>query len=414
MNKKFDAIVVGARCAGAPTAMLLARQGYCVLLVDRATFPSDTVSTHILHPLGASALSRWGLLDRLTATGCPPIHTYSFDFGPFTIAGSPGTPAAPLAYCPRRTILDKLLVDAAAESGAEVREGFAVEEILIEDGRVVGIKGHSKQGSDIIERADVVVGADGRHSIVAEAVRPEQYDEKPALLAGYYTYWSGLPMEGRFEQYIREHRGFAAVATHDDLTLVIAGWPYAEFIENKKDIEGNYLRTIELAPMFADRLRGARQEARFAGTAVPNYFRRPYGPGWALVGDAGYNKDFITAQGIMDAFQHAELCAAALAAVFSGTRSFEDAMGDYHRARDEQVKAMYEFTCLLATLEPPPPEMQQLFGAIHGNQEAMDGFARLNAGTTSPAEFFAPENVDAIMAAASSSHKKTVPHMPGS
>ena len=265
---------------------------------------------------------------------------------------------------------------------------------MIEDGRVVGIKGRSKQGGSIIERADVVVGADGRRSIVAEAVRPEQYDEKPPLLAGYYTYWSGLPMDGRFEHlYPRANADLRAVPTHDDLTLVIAGWPYAEFAENKKDIEGNYLKTIELAPAFADRLRGAKREARFAGTAVPNYFRKPYGPGWALVGDAGYNKDFITAQGIMDAFRDAELCATALDESFSGKRSFEDAMGDYQRARDAQVKAMYEFTCQLATLEPPPPEMQQLLGAIHGNQEAMDGFARVNAGTTSPAEFFAPENV---------------------
>ena len=400
MTKVFDAIVVGARCAGSPTAMLLARKGYRVLLVDRATFPSDTVSTHIVHPAGVSALSRWGLLDRLTATGCPPIHTYTFDFGPFTIAGSPGTEEAPLAYCPRRTILDKLLVDAAAESGAEVRESFTVEQVLIEDGRVVGIKGHSKQGGSIVERADIVVGADGRRSVVAETVRPEQYDEKPPLLAGYYTYWSGLPMDGRFEQYIRENRGFAAVPTHEDLTLVIAGWPYAEFAENKKDIEGNYLRTIEMAPAFADRLRSAKREARFAGAAVPNYFRKPYGPGWALVGDAGYNKDFITAQGIMDAFHDAELCAAALDRAFSGTRPFEAAMSEYQRTRDARVKAMYEFTCQLATLEPPPPEMQQLFGAIHGNQKAMDDFARMNAGTISPSEFFAPENVNAITAVA--------------
>jgi len=271
---------------------------------------------------------------------------------------------------------------------------------VIEDGRVVGIEGRSKQGGSIVDRAEVVVGADGRRSVVAEAVRPGQYDDKPPLLAGYYTYWSGLPMGGRFEQYVRERRGFAAVATHEDQTLVIAGWPYAEFAENKKDIEGNYLATIELAPDFADRLRGARQEARFAGAAVPNYFRKPYGPGWALVGDAGYNKDFITAQGIMDAFRDAELCATALSETFSGTRSFEDAMSDYHRARDATVKAMYEFTCQLATLEPPPPETQQLLAAIHGNKEAMDGFARLNAGTISPAEFFGQENVRAIMAAA--------------
>jgi 2-polyprenyl-6-methoxyphenol hydroxylase-like FAD-dependent oxidoreductase len=132
---------------------------------------------------------------------------------------------------------------------------------------------------------------------------------------------------------------------------------------------------------------------------VPNYFRKPYGRGWALVGDAAYNKDFITAQGILDAFRDAELCASALDAAFAGT-PFDDAMGVYQRTRDARVKAMYEFTCMLATLEPPPPEMQQLFGAIHGNQKAMDDFARMNAGTISPAEFFTPENVDAIKAAA--------------
>lgn len=400
MTKTFDAIVVGARCAGSPTAMLLARAGYRVLAVDRATFPSDTVSTHLVHPLAVRALAKWGLLERLAATGCPPIHTYTFDFGPFTIAGAPGTTEAPIAYCPRRKILDKLLVDAAAKSGAEVREGFTVEEILIEDGRVVGIRGRSEQGSSIIERAKIVVGADGRRSIVANAVQPTQYDENPPLLAAYYTYWSGLPMDGLFETYIRDKRGFAAAPTHEDLTLVIAGWPYAEFAENKKDIEGNYLKAIELAPAFADRLRSARQEARFAGAAVPNYFRKPYGSAWVLVGDAGYNRDFITAQGILDAFRDAELCAAALDATFSGRRSFEDAMDDYQRSRDARVKPMYDFTCQLATLQPPPPEMQQLFGAIHGNREAMDGFARMNAGTISPAEFFAPENVEAIMAEA--------------
>jgi flavin-dependent dehydrogenase len=400
MTKAFDAIVVGARCAGSPAAMLLARKGYRVLAVDRATFPSDTLSTHILHPLGVAALSRWGLLDRLAATGCPAIHTYAFDFGPFTLAGAPGTTAAPIAYCPRRTILDKLLVDAAAQSGVEVREDFSVDDILVEDGRVVGIKGHSKDGGSVIERAQVVVGADGRHSLVAEAVRPERYDEKPPLLAAYYTYWSGLPMEGRFETYIRDRRGFGVAPTHDDLTMVIVGWPYAEFAENKKDIEGNYLKTIELVPTFADRLRGARREARFAGAAVPNYFCKPYGPGWVLVGDAGYNRDFITGQGIMDAFLDAELCAAAIDIAFSGTRPFEDAMNEYQSMRDARVKAMYEFTCQLATLEPPPPEMQQLFGAIHGNQKAMDDFARMNAGTISPQEFFSPQNVSAIQDAA--------------
>ena len=193
---RYDAIVVGARCAGSPTAMLLARKGYKVLVVDRATFPSDTLSTHILHPPAVAAMQRWGLLDRLVATGCPPIHTYSFDFGPFTLAGAPGTEAAPVAYCPRRTVLDKLLVDAASEAGAEVREGFTVQEILVDDDRVVGIRGHGKDGSTVTERADVVVGADGRNSFVAKAVHPEQYNEKPPLLAAYYTLLE-RPADGR-------------------------------------------------------------------------------------------------------------------------------------------------------------------------------------------------------------------------
>jgi flavin-dependent dehydrogenase len=397
MDKAFDVIVVGARCAGSPTAMLLARKGYRVLAVDRASFPSDTVSTHLLHPRTVNALARWGLLDRLVATGCPPIHTYSFDFGPFTIAGAPGAD-----NCPRRTILDKLLVDAAAESGAEIREGFVVEEIIIEGGRVVGIKGRSKHGGTVTEYAEMIVGADGRHSMLSEAVHPERYREKPPLWAGYYSYWRGMPTDGRFEVYIRDRRAFAAMPTNDDLTLVIAGWPYAEFAENKKDIEGNYLKAIELAPDFAARLRSATREAPFAGTGVPNYFRKPYGPGWALVGDAGYNRDFITAQGILDAFRDAELCATAIDQSLSGERPFEEAMGDYQRIRDADVGAMYDFTCDLATLEPPPPELQRILEAVHSNQAAMDGFARLNAGTISPAEFFAPENVEAIFAAAGS------------
>src|SRR5688572_907472 len=400
MTKAFDVIVVGTRCAGSPTAMLLARKGYRVLAVDRATFPSDTVSTHILHPLGVAALSRWGVFDRLTATGCPPIHTYTYDFGPFTIAGAPGTREAPVGYCPRRTILDKLLVDAAAQSGAEIREGFTVEEILIEDSRAVGIKGHSKDGESTTECARVVIGADGLRSVVDEAVRPDRYDEKPILLAAYYSYWSGLPMDGRFETYIRDKRGYGVAPTHDGLTMIIVGWPYAEFAACKKDIEGNYLKTIALAPAFADRLRGAKRETRFVGAAVPNYFRKPYGPGWALVGDAGYNRDFITGQGMMDAFLDAELCVAALDKVLSGTQPFDAAMGEYQHARDARVKPMYDFTCNLATLEPPPLEVQQLFAAVHGNQAAMDAFVRMNAGTISPAEFFAPENVNAIMAAA--------------
>ena len=205
-------------------------------------------------------------------------------------------------------------------------------------------------------------------------------------------------MEGRFETYVRPERGLAALPTNDGLTLVVAGWPHAEMAADEDDLEGNYLKTVELAASFAARLRDAKRETHFAGVAVPNYFRKPYGPGWALVGDAGYNRDFITAQGIADAFHDAELCANALDDGFARRRSFEDAMSDYQQARDERVAAMYDFTCELASLKPPPPQMQQLIGAIAGNQQSMDGFIKMNAGTISPTEFMSPENIGRIMA----------------
>jgi flavin-dependent dehydrogenase len=393
MNR-YDVIVVGARCAGSPTAMHLARAGHDVLVVDRASFPSDTLSTHIVHAPGVAALRRWGLLDRAVA-GCPPIDIYAFDFGPFTITGSPGT-----AFAPRRIVLDAVLVAAAGAAGAEVRERFTVSELLVEDGRVTGIRGHDAGGRSVTERARVVVGADGLRSLVARTVRPEQYHEKPRLLCGYYAYWSGLPMAGRFESYDRPARGFAAWPTNDDLTLVIAGWPFREFAANRNDLQGNYLATLRTVPAFAERLRSARQETRLVGTAVPNYFRKPYGPGWALVGDAGYNTDFITGQGIQDAFRDAERCATALHEALTGARPVEAALRDYQSARDTHVRAMYEFTAEIASLEPPPPDMQRLLAAVSTDQVAMDGFARVAAGVTSPAEFFSDENAGRILARA--------------
>jgi 2-polyprenyl-6-methoxyphenol hydroxylase-like FAD-dependent oxidoreductase len=249
-----------------------------------------------------------------------------------------------------------------------------------------------------MERGQVVVGADGWRSVVAEVVHPEQYHEKPRLACGYYSYWSGLPVGGRFENYIRPNRSWAACPTHDDLTLVIAVWPFAEFAANKTDIEGNYLRMFELAPEFAQRIRAAKRETRIVGTAVPNFFRKPFGPGWALVGDAGYNRDFVTAQGISDAFRDAELCVSALDEALSGGRSFDTAMRDYHAIRDDQVMAVFELTTQLARLEPPSPDLHQLLEAMHGNQAAMNGFARVISGVTSPAEFFSAENVENIVA----------------
>lgn len=398
MGREYDAIVIGARCAGAPTAMLLAQQGHRALLVDRATFPSDTVSTHFVHAPGVALLQRWGLRDELAATGCPAITRYHFDFGPFVIEGTPRpSDGVDTAYCPRRTVLDAMLVEAAAEAGAEVREGFGVEEVLFEDGAVVGVRGRTTTGT-VTERAKVVIGADGRNSSIARAVQPEQYNERPALSPSFYSYWGGVDSLG-FEVHLGDRCGMAAFPTHGDLTLLIVGMPDEDFADARADVETAFLRAIDQVPTLAERVHaGTRAERFHAATGLVGYFRKPYGPGWALVGDAGYRLHPITAQGMTDAFHDADRVANALDRVFTGAQTYDEAMEGYRASRDEQAMPMYEMTFELAHLDaPPPPEMQQLLAAVARSQDAMDDFVSVQAGTMPVPEFFDPANVGRIM-----------------
>jgi flavin-dependent dehydrogenase len=398
----YDVIVIGARCAGSPTAMLLARQGHRVLLLDRAQFPSDTMSTHYIHQPGVLRLKRWGLLDRVAATGCPAVTKLSLDFGPFTLRGAP-PPADGVAeaYAPQRRVLDPILANAAVDAGAEFRDGFTVESLLWDGDRVAGVHGHGRDGVTVDEQARLVIGADGMRSLVAREVQPSVYNDMPATTCGYYTYWSGVPVSD-FEVYIRERCAFGAFPTNNGLTLIVVGRPHEEFAAYRSDIEGTYLRSIDLAPSLAERVRSGKREERWVGTAdLPYFFRKPYGLGWALVGDAGYHKDPSTAEGISDAFRDAELLAEAIDAGFAGRHPLEQALAGYEQLRNEAAMPLYEFTHHLASYEPPPPEMQQLLHALTGNQEKTNRFIGLIAGTTPFAEFFAPENIAQIMAEAS-------------
>lgn len=397
----YDAIVIGARCAGSPTAMLLARQGYRVLLVDRATFPSDHMSTHWIHQPGIARLARWGMMERLIATGCPPITSITMDLGPFVLRGTP-PPVGDIAeaYCPRRTVLDKQLVDAAVVAGAELRERFTVHELVWGGDRVSGITGRTAGGATVTEHAHIVIGADGLHSLVARQVAAPTYNVQPTYSCAYYSYWSGVPLDS-VEFYPREHRGVGALPTHHGLTAIIVGWPREEFHAYRADIEGNFLKTLELAPAFAERVRQGRREEHFVGTAgMPNFYRKPYGPGWALVGDAGYHKDSITAQGITDAFRDAELVAEAVGTGLSGRGPIEDALAAYEQRRNEGTLPLFELTCQFAMLQPPTPDQQQLFAALRHDQEQTDRFFGTFTGTVPIPEFFAPANLVRIMSVA--------------
>jgi 2-polyprenyl-6-methoxyphenol hydroxylase-like FAD-dependent oxidoreductase len=391
----YDAIVVGARAAGSPTAMLLARQGYHVLLVDRATFPSDTLSTHYIHQPGVARLQRWGLLDRLAATGCPPIGTMTFDLGPFALAAAP-PPSDGIVegYCPRRSVLDLLLVEAAAEAGAEVRTGVTVEDVLFAEGAVVGVR---VDGAE--ERARIVIGADGRNSFVARAVQAPEYDARPGRTCAYYTYWEGARTEGA-ELYPRDGRMLISGPTNDGLQIVVAFWPREEFKAVRSDVEGSFHEAVALAPSLAERLSDGKRADRFFGIGeLPFWYRKPFGPGWALVGDAGYHKDPITAQGITDAFRDAELLAGALDAGLGGTQPLDAALAEYERVRNEETRGLYELTYDLASLTPPPPAQQALFAALRENEHEAGRFFGVIAGTVRPDEFFAPENVGRIVGA---------------
>jgi flavin-dependent dehydrogenase len=397
----YDAIVVGARCAGSPTAMLLARKGYRVLLLDKAGFPSDTLSTHYIHQSGGARLERWGLLGKVVESNCPPVRQQLFDVGPFALVGAP--PAADGVadgYAPRRSVLDQILVDAAVAAGAELRQHFSVQELLTDGERVTGIRGRAVGGATVTEEAGIVIGADGLRSLVARSVQAPTYQVRPALTCAYYTYWSDVPVAG-VELYPRPDRMIIAGPTNDGQTLTIIYWPNAAFHEVRGDIEGNFLKALDLVPGLAERVRNGRRSERFHGTAdLPFFFRKPYGPGWALVGDAGYHKDPITAEGITDAFRDAELLAEAIDAGLSGQRPLDQALAGYEQRRNEQALPIYEFTHQLAALQPPPPEMQQLFAALRGNQEQTDRFFGTIAGTVPISEFFAPENIGRIMGAA--------------
>ena len=396
----YDAIVVGARCAGASTAMLLARKGHRVLLVDRATFPSDIPHGHFLHRHGPARLRRWGLLDRVAATNCPAVTSMTIDAGDFPLTGRGlVVDGVAMGYGPRRSALDKVLVDAAVDAGVELREGFAVDGFVPDGERVAGIRGRGRDGgAEVTELASVVVGADGRHSRLARTVRAPTYEATAPVTCWYWSYWSGVPHDG-LEVYVRGNRVVLVFPTNDGLTALFVAWTAADLPAVRADIERAFMEVLDQIPALSERVRGGRREERFYGaTDVPNFLRKPAGPGWALVGDAGCHKDPFLALGMCDALRDAELLADALHEGLSGEASLDGAMAAYERRRDEATMPDYRENLEMARFRPPSPEQVRLRAALRGDPEATNQFFLAYQGMIPRRSFFNPENLQRVMA----------------
>ena len=397
---KYDAIVVGARCAGSPTAMLLARQGHRVLLLDRSRFPSDKrISTHFIMRPGVAALGRWGLLERVAKLGAPAVREYAVDFGPLQITSDcPDDGLASACYGPRRFLLDQLLLDAALEAGVEFREDFTVQGLIRENGRVVGVRGGSRSGLSLEERAKIVVGADGIRSLVAREAGAQRYHDIPTRTGVWWGYFSGIPLE-LSPIWFRPRRLLVAVPVDDNLTVVIIYIAIEDYREFSAAVEANFMSEYrEFAPDFFEKLAAGQRQGRWVGTGYqPNYFRECAGPGWALVGDAGSHHDSINPSGISNAFTEAELLADAIQAGLTNEATFDRAIRSYHARRDTRWLGHWHFITSLASMAPPSAEFIELLQALAERPQAARRFFAFFEGQAAELDFMTPANIAQIM-----------------
>jgi 2-polyprenyl-6-methoxyphenol hydroxylase-like FAD-dependent oxidoreductase len=361
LSPVYDAVIVGARCGGAPTGMLLARAGLRVLVVDRADAGSDTLSTHAFMRGGVLQLHRWGLLERLTATGVPPVRVVTFHYGdealPVEFQARDGVDAL---YAPRRTVLDALLADAAREAGAEVAFGVRAEGPVFENGRVCGLRLTDASGSARTIRAGIVIGADGLRSPIAASVDAPVDRRGPHAAGALFGYWPGLGDDG-YHWHYRVGASVGVIPTNDDLTCVFVVVPPARLRDALVRGPETAFRELvaDAEPAIAARLAPLRPAGAFrAFPGTPGVLRRPYGPGWALVGDAGFFRDPITAHGMTDALRDAELLARAV------VRGTAEAFAEYQADRDAIAVPMLDLSDAVAAFDWDLDQVRDLHASL--------------------------------------------------
>lgn len=365
-----DVVVVGARAAGAATALQLARAGLRVVVVDRARRGSDTLSTLALMRGGVVLLRRWGVLDRIVAAGTPPVRHARFEYGHDSVNVSL-RPAAGVdaLYAPRRTVLDSILVEAAEAAGARFRFGVTVTDLRRDrTGRVIGLAGHDRPGQPVRISAGLTIGADGARSLVARRAGAATVRTGAGSGAIVYGYWSGLSTDG-YEWHYRPGATAGLIPTNDGEVLVFAGTTSDRFTrEMAGDLAGGYHRLLKEVTGGADgRLAEGVLPSRLYGFPGhrPSYLRQAWGPGWALVGDAGYFLDPLSTHGITDAFRDSVLLSRAVIAIHAGAGEREALSGYQHR-RDRLSGPLFDTVDAIASYRWTPDTI----GALLRNASA--------------------------------------------
>ncbi|MGI9603761.1 MAG: NAD(P)/FAD-dependent oxidoreductase [Acidimicrobiales bacterium] len=355
LDDHYDVVVVGARAAGAATAMQLARAGVRVAAIDKATYGSDTLSTHSIALAGVLLLSRWGVLDTIRQAGTPVGDRVVFHYGDDTVGiDIPTRGDVDGLYAPRRTLLDRALVDAAIEAGATVRHGTAVRGLVKNRGRVTGVE-IDDHGTPRTITAGFVVGADGMNSRVARTVGATTLREERAGSSVIYAYFSGVADPKVVENDIRPGQAAGIIPTNNNEACVWIAGPGADFRSQVADgVETAFDRAVDRSPVLRQRLAGATAESRFRSfPGQPGFLRQAWGSGWALVGDSAYFKDPVSAHGITDALIGAELLTDALVEALNGTHDAA-ALARYQQQRDELAAPMIPAVATIASYDWDP------------------------------------------------------------
>ena len=384
---KYDVIVVGGSVSGSPTAMLLARRGFKVLLVDKQIFPRDTNSTHFIWPRGVSYLKRWGLVEKFRGK-VPQCREMEINIEGISLVGS--VPVADLEkrfqslhgdaenvagfyMGPRRYFLDAILIEAAQEAGAHVRQGFVFESVISENDVVKGISGRNADGSEFKAYASLVIGADGRFSSFADQVGASQIDYRPLSTFAYYGYFSGIS-QSRLAIHKRGRLGTAIFPTMNDTQMALVYGPTAWWDTFRKNAEKNFHFTFDYcAPEIAEKISAGRREEAFkACGAMPAFKRDSVGKGWLLIGDAGSFKDQVSAMGITHAFRDAELVTRYIERAFSQGANTGAVLAEYVETRASDYDSYFDLVCQVAEMNPYSKADVEHYYSIRNDQGAVN------------------------------------------